>query len=117
MIVRRTLTSIQHCRNGTIFASFLAIDDKGREWRRSRSRFKNKAEAQTALEAYDWIPQLKAKQIQDSQEDIESGKLSSLTTIDFKLLLTKRLRDVTDELDHSVVIKNRLQAALDRING
>ncbi len=62
MIVSRKLESIQQSHNGTIFASFLAIDDKGREWRRSRSRFVDETAAQTVLDAYDWTLQLQNRE-------------------------------------------------------
>ncbi len=57
-IVSRQLESIQPSKAGTVFASFLAVDDQGREWRRSRSRFADEAAAQVALDAHDWTAQL-----------------------------------------------------------
>jgi hypothetical protein len=57
-IVSRQLESVQPSA-GSILASWLAIDDRGREWRRSRSRFASEAVAQTALDAFDWTIQLK----------------------------------------------------------
>lgn len=56
-IVSRTLESVQPTTGG-VFASFLCIDDKGREWRRSRARFANEAVAQAAVDAHDWTLQL-----------------------------------------------------------
>ncbi len=56
-IVTRTL-EVQPTRSGGIFASFLAVDALGREWRRSRARFANEAAAQTASDAHDWSSQL-----------------------------------------------------------
>jgi len=56
-IATRTL-EVQPTRAGGIFANFLAVDDLGREWRRSRARFANEAAAQTALDAHDWTVQL-----------------------------------------------------------
>ncbi len=117
MIVRRALASIQHTRDGTILASFLAIDDKGREWRRSRSRFANEAEAQAASNAFDWNPQLRQKELADSQENVESGKLSSLRGEDYKQRLTERLREIQNRLNDYIVVRDRLQAELDRVNG
>ncbi len=117
MIVSRKLESIQHTRNGTIFASFLAIDDKGREWRRSRSRFKNEREAQAGLDAYNWTPQIREKQLQDAQEDVEAGRFSSLNTRDYKQKLIDRLIEVQNELNNFVAIRDRLKVALDVING
>ncbi len=116
MIISRTL-DIQPCRDGTIFASFSVIDDKGGTWRRSRSRFMNEAEAQTALDAYDWTPQIRDKQLQDAQEDVEAGKLSSLTTVKYKRRLVERLAEVQDRLQHYIVLQDRLKSALDRTNG
>ena len=57
---------IQPTADGTIFASFLAVDELGREWRRSRSRFANVAAAQVALDAHDWTTQL---------QDVDFGDL------------------------------------------
>ena len=56
-IVSRRI-EVQPTRNGTVFASFLAVDDLGRSWRRSRSRFADEAAAQTASDAHDWAPQI-----------------------------------------------------------
>ncbi len=56
-IATRTL-EVQPTRSGSIFASFLAVDDLGREWRRSRARFADEAAAQTASDAHDWEVQL-----------------------------------------------------------
>ncbi len=58
-IINRQLESIQSSRAGTVLASFLAVDEQGREWRRSRSRFVDEAAAQTALNSFDWTVQLK----------------------------------------------------------
>ena len=57
-IVSRQLESIQSSRAGTVLASFLAVDEQGREWRRSRARFSNEAVAQAASDAFDWTTQL-----------------------------------------------------------
>ena len=57
-IVSRQLDSVQ-ISGDTVLASFLAIDVKGREWRRSRSRFADEAAAQAASDAHDWTLQLK----------------------------------------------------------
>lgn len=56
-IATRTL-EVQPTRAGTIFASFLAVDELGREWRRSRARFADEASAQVVLDAHDWTVQL-----------------------------------------------------------
>ncbi len=63
-IATRTL-GIQPTADGTVFASFLAVDELGREWRRSRSRFADEVAAQTASDAYDWTLQLRDKDFQD----------------------------------------------------
>ncbi len=63
-IVTRTL-EIQPTAAGTVFASFLAVDDLGREWRRSRSRFADEAAAQAALDAFDWTVQLQDTDFND----------------------------------------------------
>ena len=64
-IVSRTLEGVQNNRNGTVFAAFLAVDDKGREWRRSRSRFADEAAATVASDAHNWTPQLISQDKQD----------------------------------------------------
>ncbi len=58
-IARRTLESVQQRSGGTVLASFLAVDEKGREWRRSGARFANEAAATIVSDAFDWTPQLK----------------------------------------------------------
>jgi len=58
-IVTRTLESVQQSSGGTVLASFLAFDDKGREWRRSRARFADEAAAVVASNTFDWTAQLK----------------------------------------------------------
>ena len=117
MIVSRKLESIQQCRAGTVFASFLAVDDNGREWRRSRSRFVNEVGAKAALDVYDWTVQIRQKELQDAQEDVEEGRLSSLNTQEYKQRLITRLKEVRDRLNHYVLLRDRLKAALDRVNG
>ena len=56
-IVSRQLESVQSSA-GNVLSSFLAVDARGREWRRSRSRFADEAAAQTALDSFDWTAQL-----------------------------------------------------------
>ena len=57
-IVSRNLESVQ--QNGvTVLASFLAVDNIDREWRRSRARFASEIIAIAASDAFDWTPQLK----------------------------------------------------------
>ncbi len=63
-IATRTL-EVQPTAAGTIFASFLAVDELGREWRRSRARFANEAAAQAALDAHDWTAQLEDVDFED----------------------------------------------------
>ena len=50
----------------TVLASFLAVDSKGREYQRGRSRFADEAAAIAASDAFDWTSQL---------EDFELGEL------------------------------------------
>ena len=57
-ITSRQLESVQPSQAGTVLASFLAVDEQGREWRRSRSRFADEVAAQTALDSFDWTAQL-----------------------------------------------------------
>ncbi len=63
-IVSRQL-EVQRTKGGTVFATFLAVDERGREWRRSRSRFANEAAAQAASDAFDWTAQLQGTDFQD----------------------------------------------------
>ncbi len=58
-IATRTLGGLQQSSGGTVLASFLAVDDLGREWRRSRSRFADEAAAIVASDAFDWTAVLK----------------------------------------------------------
>lgn len=63
-IISRQLESVQPSVGG-VLASFLAVDDRGREWRRSRARFANEIVAQVALDAFDWTSQLKDADFHD----------------------------------------------------
>ena len=63
-IISRQLESVQPSSGG-VLASFLAVDNEGREWRRSRSRFNSETEAQTALDVFDWTVQLKSADFND----------------------------------------------------
>ncbi len=63
-IITRTLESIQQTTGG-IFAAWLCIDAKGREWRRSRARFADETAALAAANAFDWTLQLKDRDFQD----------------------------------------------------
>ncbi len=63
-IVTRAI-SVQPMKSGTIFASFLAVDERGGEWRRSRARFADEATAQAASDAFDWRAQLQDTDFQD----------------------------------------------------
>ncbi|MEE9611351.1 MAG: hypothetical protein V3W19_08865, partial [Desulfatiglandales bacterium] len=60
-IISRTLESVQPTMGG-VFASFLCVDDKGREWRRSRARFADQVAAQTALNTFNWTPHLQDRE-------------------------------------------------------
>ena len=71
-IVSRSLDGIQQTTGG-IFAAFLCVDGKGREWRRSRSRFVNEATAQVALDAHDWTVQLENLDEQVGMAFVEAG--------------------------------------------
>ncbi len=56
-----------------MFAVFVAVDDRGREWRRSRSRFADEAEAQAAGDAHDWDIQLRDHEERDAVQFITDG--------------------------------------------
>lgn len=88
-IVSRTLESVQPTTGG-VFASFLAVDAKGREpWRRSRSRFASEAAAQAAADAHDWTPQLKDTdfaELLDWVQGKNSSGLFDFTDMDLTLL-------------------------------
>ncbi len=71
-IVSRQLESVQPS-GITVLASFLAIDGKGREWRRSRSRFPDEAAAIVASNAHNWTPQLIKKELVDFEQHILDG--------------------------------------------
>ena len=58
MPISTRILEVQPTRAGTVFASFLAVDELGREWRRSRARFADEAAAQAASDAHDWTVQL-----------------------------------------------------------
>ena len=64
-IISRILESVQPSAFGTVLASFLGVDARGFEHRRSRSRFSNEAVAQLALDAFDWTIQLEDGDFQD----------------------------------------------------
>ncbi len=64
-IITRTLESVQPSSGGTILASFLAVDGRGREWRRSRARFADEAAATAASNAFDWTSQLEDVDFQE----------------------------------------------------
>ncbi len=63
-IISSTLESVQQTTGG-VFASWLCIDAKGREWRRSRARFVDETAALAAVGAFDWTLQLKNRDFQD----------------------------------------------------
>ena len=104
-IVSRTLEGVQNNRNGTVFAAFLAVDDKGREWRRSRARFADEAEAQAAGDAHEWGPQLRGREERDAVAFIEDGGdpdrflRSDLTQMQFRRRIIRRFMR-GDLLDH-----------------
>ncbi|MHC4180715.1 MAG: hypothetical protein ACYSWU_24715, partial [Planctomycetota bacterium] len=87
-IISRTLESVQPTEDG-VFASFLAVDALGVEWRKSRMRFADEAEAQTALDAFDWTPQLIDRDYQDLSLWVRNKNASDdfdLTNRDLTLL-------------------------------
>lgn len=95
-IVSRALEGVQHNRNGTVFACFLAVDNQGREWRRSRSRFVDEAEAQAAGDAHNWTLQLHDKEENDAVAFVEAGgdpnsfPRSDLTLTQFRRRIMRR---------------------------
>ncbi len=104
-IVSRQLESLQQSGN-TVLASFLAIDAKGREWRRSRSRFPDEAAATVASNAHDWGPQLIRLELLDFEQHIlDGGTAGSFVWADqtqtqgFRSFL--RFFASTDELDRA----------------
>ncbi len=64
-ILTRTLESVEQSAGGTVLASFLAVDEKSRPWRRSPARFADEAAAVVASDAFDWETQLKDVDFQD----------------------------------------------------
>ena len=71
-IITRTLESVQQS-GSTVLVSFLAIDGKGREWRRSQSRFADEAAATAASNAHDWSRQLIKREVEDFEQHILDG--------------------------------------------
>ena len=81
-IVSRQLESVQQS-GSTVLASFLAVDGKGREWRRSRSRFSDVAAAIAASNAHDWSRQLIKREVEDFEQHILDGNTAgSFTWVD-----------------------------------
>ena len=64
-IVTRTLESVQQSVGSTVLASFLAVDVRGREWRRSRARFADESAAVVASNAFNWTSQLEDADFQE----------------------------------------------------
>lgn len=87
-IISRSLDGIQQTTGG-IFAAFLSVDSKGREWRRSRSRFVDETVAQAAVDAHDWTPQLQKVDLNDLLVWVQA--LNTVASFD----LTNR--DITEE--------------------
>ncbi len=75
-IVTRTLVSVQQSSGGTVLASFLAVDARGREWRRSRARFADEAAATAASNAFDWTSQLEDVDFQELLVWVQAKNLS-----------------------------------------
>lgn len=107
-IVSRQLESVQQS-GGTVLASFLAVDSKAREWRRSRSRFADEAAATVASNAHNWTPQLIISELEDFEQHIlDGGTVGSFTWADqtqtqgFRRFL--RFFASTDDLDRAGAI-------------
>lgn len=71
-IVTRELEEVQSTTGG-VWASWRAVDEQGREWRRSRSRYADQTAAQTALDAYDWLPELRDAEADELFEFVRNG--------------------------------------------
>ena len=96
-IVTREFSSVQPSAAGTVLVMERAIDDKGREWMRGRRRVASEAQAITEMNAYDWTPQLKARETLDvvtfvragnspasfTRSDLTAAELSERLTIHF----------------------------------
>ncbi len=95
-IVSRRIEGLQHNLNGTVFASFVAVDDQDREWPRSRARYPDVATAQAALDDHDWSLQLRSREERDAVEFIEDGGNPNtftrieLTQIQFRRRIMRR---------------------------
>ncbi len=107
-IVSRTLESVQPTTGG-IFASFLCIDGKGREWRRSRVRFVDQVTAQAAVDAFDWSSQLRDREEADAVVFIEAGNSpgsfvkTDLTSTQFNRRLAKRFAQAVLDGDRKLL--------------
>ncbi len=98
-IVSRQLASI--VKDGsTVLASWVAVDDQGREFRRSYSRFADETAAQTALDAFDYTDQLRDHEEDRAVAFIEAGgspgdfTKSELTAAQFNRRIAKRLANM-----------------------
>ncbi len=107
-IVIRSLESVQ-TSGTTVLASFLAVDHRSREWRRSRSRFADEAAAIVASNAFDWGSQLIKQELVDFEQHILDGNTAgSFTWVDqtqtqgFRRFL--RFFASTDDLDRAGAI-------------
>ncbi len=115
-IVSRSV-DIQPMKDGSVFASFLVKDDKGRFYGKSRHRYATEIEARAASEAFDWSNQKREADVRDSIRSVEEGGTVNTRTRDYKTELTRRLRIAQNDLDDTTVLRNRLQLALDQANG
>ena len=81
-ITSRSLGSVRPNSAGTVWASFLAIDAKGREWSRSRARFADESAATVASDNYDWTLQLQEKDFDDLLAHVEAPAKNDPDTFD-----------------------------------
>ena len=108
---------IQPMKDGSVFASFLVKDDKGRSYGKSRHRYSNEREAREASETFDWSSQQREADVRDSIRSVEEGGTVNNRTRDYKTELTRRLTIAQNDLDDMTILRNRLQSALDKANG
>ncbi len=116
-IVSRRLEGLQHNRNGTVFAAFSAVDDKGRKYARSRSRFDNPDAAQAAMMAHDWRASISDNDIQDAVARVDSGGSTTLKSREYIRRLDREIMIEARENSRSGARLSRLQAALEAANG
>jgi len=64
-IAARTIQTQDIPGGEEVYATFHCTDDKGRFWYRGRARFASAAAAQTAVDNFDWTPQLRKRDFAD----------------------------------------------------